>query len=92
MVFPRAQRFKGFSNYFSNNFSFREGLGLTKYFFGQNCFFSPKPLFFFRERMGLTEAEAVGKMWSGVKAMIQVAGDTNDTNYTPAQQKAKTMT
>lgn len=25
-----------------------------------------------RERMGLTEAEAVGKMWSGVKAMIQV--------------------
>ena len=26
----------------------------------------------FRERMGLTEAEAVGKMWSGVKAMIQV--------------------
>ena len=23
--------------------------------------------------MGLTEAEAVGKMWSGVKAMIQVA-------------------
>ena len=22
--------------------------------------------------MGLTEAEAVGKMWSGVKAMIQV--------------------
>ena len=29
-------------------------------------------LFVFRERMGLTEAEAVGKMWSGVKAMIQV--------------------
>ena len=25
-----------------------------------------------RERMGLTEAEAVGKMWSGVKAMIEV--------------------
>ena len=30
-------------------------------------------LFAFRERMGLTEAEAVGKMWSGVKAMIQVS-------------------
>lgn len=28
-----------------------------------------------RERMGLTEAEAVGKMWSGVKAMIQMEKD-----------------
>ena len=31
--------------------------------------------------MGLTEAEAVGKMWSGVKAMIQVIATSfhNDT-------------
>merc|ERR1712183_770886 len=28
-----------------------------------------------RERMGLTEAEAVGKMWSGVKAMIEMEKD-----------------
>merc|ERR1712047_98570 len=28
-----------------------------------------------RERMGLTEAEAVGKMWIGVKAMIQMEKD-----------------
>ena len=27
--------------------------------------------------MGLTEAEAVGKMWSGVKAMIQVGQPAN---------------
>ena len=37
--------------------------------------------------MGLTEAEAVGKMWSGVKAMIQVAGDTNDTNDTGSEHR-----
>merc|ERR1712130_908242 len=38
-----------------------------------------------RERMGLTEAEAVGKMWSGVKAMIEVEkdheGDESDNGH-----------
>ena len=44
--FQDLKDLKTFPNYFFNNFSVREGLGLTKYFVGQNSFFSsPKPLF-----------------------------------------------
>ena len=85
--FQELKDLKAFPNYFSNNFSFREGLGQTKYFFLGKIVFIPKPLFFCRERMGLTEAEAVGKMWSGVKAMIQVGDDTDDTNDTGSEHR-----
>ena len=87
MVFPRAQRFKGFSQLFFQQLFFQGGVGADQiFFFGKIVFFSKTPLFS-RERMGLTEAEAVGKMWSGVKAMIQVADDTNDTNYTGSEHR-----
>ena len=81
-------RFKGFSQLFFQQLFFQGGVGADQiFFFGKIIFLLLQNPSFCRERMGLTEAEAVGKMWSGVKAMIQVADDTDDTNDTGSEHR-----